>query len=101
MDALLSTSRSNTRIVVHNEAGLVYPLPYAYLQKIRAQPGVVVRRELDLVRGVFAEEKAVEFPNFAVESRSARSVGQTGSWPAAARSVSPPPRRCDRRAARC
>ena len=67
LDALLSDVASNTRIVVHNEAGLVYPLPYAYLQKIRAQQGVVSAASWTWYGGVFREEKGVEFPNFAVE----------------------------------
>src|SRR5690606_17491923 len=58
---------SNTRIVVHNEAGLVYPLPYAYIQKVRGLPGVVGVASWTWFGGVFREEKGVEFPNFAVE----------------------------------
>ncbi|RIK97104.1 MAG: hypothetical protein DCC71_21955 [Proteobacteria bacterium] len=67
MNALLADVASNTRIVVHNEAGLVYPLPYAYLQKIRSQPGVVAAASWTWFGGAFREEKGVEFPNFAVE----------------------------------
>jgi putative ABC transport system permease protein len=67
MDLLLSEIASNTRIVVHNEAGLVYPLPYAYLQKVRALPGVVSAASWTWFGGVFEVEKGVTFPNFAVE----------------------------------
>jgi putative ABC transport system permease protein len=67
MDALLTEVASNTRVVVHNEAGLVYPLPYSYLQKIRARPGVVGAASWTWFGGAFREEKGVEFPNFAVE----------------------------------
>jgi putative ABC transport system permease protein len=67
LDAILNEIASNTRVVVHNEAGLVYPLPYSYLQKIRAQPGVVGAASWTWFGGVFREEKGVEFPNFAVE----------------------------------
>ena len=74
LDALLSDVASNTRIVVHNQAGLVYPLPYAYLQKIRAQPGVVSAASWTWYGGVFREEKGVEFPNFAVEPDPLGSV---------------------------
>lgn len=74
LDAILSDVASNTRIVVHNEAGLVYPLPYAYLQKIRAQPGVVSAASWTWYGGVFREEKGVEFPNFAVEPDPLGSV---------------------------
>ena len=58
---------SNTRISVHNEAGLVYPLPYSYIQKIRALPGVDDAASWTWFGGVFEVEKGVTFPNFAVE----------------------------------
>lgn len=67
MDALLDDVASNSRIVVHNEAGLVYPLPYSYLQKIRAKQGVVAAASWTWFGGAFREEKGVEFPNFAIE----------------------------------
>jgi putative ABC transport system permease protein len=67
MDALLDDVASNSRIVVHNEAGLVYPLPYSYLQKIRAKQGVVGAASWTWFGGAFREEKGVEFPNFAIE----------------------------------
>ena len=50
LDAFLDQIAKNTRISVHNKAGIVYSLPYSYLQKVRAVPGVVERDELDLVR---------------------------------------------------
>jgi putative ABC transport system permease protein len=67
LDALLNRVASNTRVVVHNEAGLVYPLPYSYLQKIRTLPGVVGAASWTWYGGVFEVEKGVTFPNFAVE----------------------------------
>jgi len=67
MDSLLNDVASNTRITVHNEAGLVYPLPYAYLQKVRALPGVVAAASWTWFGGVFQEEKGVTFPSFAIE----------------------------------
>ena len=67
MDALLDDVASNSRIVVHNEAGRVYPLPYSYLQKIRAKEGVVGAASWTWFGGAFREEKGVEFPNFAIE----------------------------------
>ena len=67
MDALLEDVASNTRVVVHNEAGLVYPLPYSYLQKIRSREGVVGAASWTWFGGVFREEKGVEFPNFAID----------------------------------
>ena len=68
------SAASNTRIVVHNEAGLVYPLPYAYLQKIRSLPGVVAAASWTWFGGVFEVEKGVDFPNFAVEPEPIGSV---------------------------
>lgn len=67
MDTMLTQVASNTRIVVHNEAGLVYPLPYSYLQKIRSMKGVVAATSWTWYGGAFRTEKGVEFPNFAIE----------------------------------
>lgn len=67
LDRILNDIASNTRVVVLNEAGLVYPLPYAYLQKVRAMEGVVAAASWTWYGGVFRAEKGVEFPNFAVE----------------------------------
>jgi putative ABC transport system permease protein len=67
LDRILNEIASNTRVVVLNKAGLVYPLPYSYLQKVRAMDGVVDAASWTWYGGVFREEKGVEFPNFAVE----------------------------------
>jgi putative ABC transport system permease protein len=67
LNRLLEDVASNTRVVVHNEAGLVYPLPYAYLQKVRALPGVVGAASWSWFGGVYDEDEGVSFPNFAVE----------------------------------
>jgi putative ABC transport system permease protein len=42
LDAMLNSMSTGTRISVHNEAGLTYAMPYAYLNKVRAMPGVDV-----------------------------------------------------------
>lgn len=76
MDAILDDFASNQRIVVHNEAGLVYPLPYAYLQKVRALRGVVSAASWTWFGGAFDPEKGVTFPNFAVEPEPLGSVWQ-------------------------
>src|SRR5262245_22180680 len=76
MNRILEQVATNTRIVVHNEAGLVYPLPYAYLQKVRSMPGVVSVTSWTWFGGVFREEDGVSFPNFAIEPDA---VGET--WP--------------------
>lgn len=67
LDRILNELASNTRLVVLNKAGLVYPLPYSYLQKVRAMPGVVDAASWTWYGGAFRIEKGVEFPNFAVE----------------------------------
>jgi putative ABC transport system permease protein len=76
MNRILDQFSTNTRLVVHNEAGLVYPLPYAYLQKVRSMPGVVAVTSWTWFGGVFKEEEGVSFPNFAVEPDQ---IGET--WP--------------------
>jgi putative ABC transport system permease protein len=67
LDAVLKDYASNTRIVVHNEAGLVYPMPYAYLNKVRARPGVVAASSWTWFGGAYDVDEGVTFPNFAVE----------------------------------
>jgi putative ABC transport system permease protein len=67
LNRLVEDVASNTRVVVHNEAGLVYPLPYSYMQKVRALPGVVGAASWTWFGGVFDEAAGVTFPNFAVE----------------------------------
>ena len=74
LDRLLSDVASNTRISVHNEAGLVYSMPYAYLNKIRAVPGVVEAASWTWFGGVFEEEKGIAFPNFMVEPDAVATV---------------------------
>jgi putative ABC transport system permease protein len=67
MDAFLSSIASNTRISTHNEAGMVYAMPYAYLQKVRGVPGVVAAISWQWFGGAVDPAKGVAFPNFAVD----------------------------------
>ena len=67
LDSVLSRASSNTRLNVHNKAGLVYSLPYAYLQRVQALPGVDAVASWTWFGGVFEEERGVTFPNFATE----------------------------------
>jgi putative ABC transport system permease protein len=67
LDAMLNSMSTGTRISVHNEAGLTYALPYAYLNKVRAMPGVVDAVTYTWFGGVVDADKGVEFPNFAVD----------------------------------
>jgi putative ABC transport system permease protein len=66
LDYFLDQIAKNNRISVHNKAGIVYPMPYSYLQKVRAVPGVVEATSWTWFGGAFEEEKGVTFPNFAV-----------------------------------
>lgn len=76
LNRLLEQWASNTRLVVHNEAGLVYPLPYAYLQKVRAMPGVVAAASWTWFGGVYVEEEGVSFPSFAIEPEDVGVIWQ-------------------------
>jgi putative ABC transport system permease protein len=67
LDAFLSSIASNTRISIHNEAGIVYPIPYSYLGKVRAVPGVVAAISWNWFGGAVDVAEGVEFPNFAVD----------------------------------
>jgi putative ABC transport system permease protein len=67
MNSMLRDIASNTRIVVHNEAGLVYSLPYAYIQKLRSLPGVIGAASWTWYGGAADLDKGVEFPNFAID----------------------------------
>ena len=40
IDVFLSQIASNVRISVHHKGGFVYAMPFAYVNKIRAVPGV-------------------------------------------------------------
>jgi putative ABC transport system permease protein len=64
---LVEDVASNSRVVVHNKAGLVYPLPYSYMHKVAGLPGVVGAASWTWFGGVFDVDEGVSFPNFAVE----------------------------------
>lgn len=74
LDALLTRLANNTRLSVVNEAGLVYPMPYAFARKIRALPGVEDAMAQVWFGGAFEEEGRVTFPNFAVEADRVEAV---------------------------
>jgi putative ABC transport system permease protein len=81
LDSLLEDIASNTRIVVHNEAGLVYPMPYAYLQKVRGLPGVESAASWTWFGGMVDEDEGVTFPSFAIEPEPIGEVW--ADWPIA------------------
>jgi len=74
LDDFLSSLARNTRISVHNEAGIVYPLPASYLQKVRSVPGVVQATSWTWFGGAIDPDEGVTFPNFAVDAESIAEV---------------------------
>ena len=67
LEWILDYAASGTRVVVLNKAGFDYPLPYAYLQKVRALRGVRAAASWTWYGGLFEVEKGVTFPSFATE----------------------------------
>ena len=67
MDAMLASMTTNTRISVHNKAGLVYSLPYAFTRKVRQVDGVAAAMSMTWFGGAFEEDGRITFPNFVVE----------------------------------
>jgi putative ABC transport system permease protein len=65
-DNLLKNASKSLRISIHNKAGLVYFMPHAYVQRVRAIPGVVATNEFTWFGGIVTEPKDL-FPNFAVD----------------------------------
>jgi putative ABC transport system permease protein len=74
LDTMLDAMSSGTRISVHNEAGLTYDLPYSYVNKIRAMPGVEDVVSYEWFGGMVDADEGVEFPNFAVDAEHVGSV---------------------------
>ena len=75
LSSLLNRVASSTRVSVHNKAGITYLLPYSYLQKIRAVPGVTAATTFMWFGGIYDEPKNL-FPNFAVDADAVADV-----WP--------------------
>jgi putative ABC transport system permease protein len=63
---ILSDTASSTRIATHNKAGLAYPIPEAYKQRIMSVPHVEVVVTESWFGGVY-HEVYDEFPNLAVD----------------------------------
>jgi putative ABC transport system permease protein len=74
LDALLNTVASNTRISVHNKAGIVYSMPYSFTRKIRQLDGVAAAVAITWFGGAYEEDGRVTFPNFAVETEHVGAV---------------------------
>ena len=69
-DRFLNSLARNSRISIHNTAGIVYGMPYAYLARIRAVPGVVDAASWSWFGGAVDRDKGVTFPNFAVDAEA-------------------------------
>jgi putative ABC transport system permease protein len=67
-DYFLESLATNTRISIHNTAGIVYGMPYAYLARIRSVPGVVDAVSWTWFGGAVDKDKGVTFPNFSVDA---------------------------------
>jgi putative ABC transport system permease protein len=83
LDAVLATAAANTRISTHNEAGIVYSMPYSYLAKVRGIPGVVGAIGWNWFGGTTDLTKGVQFPNFAVDADQFDKVYEDWQMPAA------------------
>jgi len=68
LSVILDQLANDTRISVVNEAGLVYPMPFAYARKVRALEGVEDVVAMMWFGGAFEEAGRVTFPSFAVEA---------------------------------
>jgi putative ABC transport system permease protein len=67
LTALVDRLTSGSRVLVHNKAGITYMMPYSYLQKVRAVPGVTAATSFNWFGGIYDEPKNL-FPNFAVDA---------------------------------
>jgi putative ABC transport system permease protein len=74
LETILDYASSGSRVVVLNKAGFDYPLPYAYLQKVRALDGVVSAVSWTWYGGMYEVDKGVTFPSFATEPDSIAEV---------------------------
>ena len=61
-DAFLNALAKNSRISIHNTAGIVYGMPYAYLARVRAVPGVVDAVSWSWFGGAVDRDKGVHVP---------------------------------------
>ncbi len=76
IDRLLSDVSSNVRVSIHNKGGVVYSMPWSYVQRVRAIPGVTAVNGEVWFGGAYEDEGNVTFPSFAIE---ADAVGDV--WP--------------------
>jgi putative ABC transport system permease protein len=76
LDGFLDNIASDTRISVHNKAGIVYQMPHSFTRKVRQLEGVEAAAGQSWFGGAFEEAGQVTFPNFAIEAEHVGAV-----WP--------------------
>lgn len=76
IDRLLSEISSNVRVSVHNKGGVVYSMPWSYVQRVRSIPGVTAVNGETWFGGAYEDEGIITFPSFAIEPDSVAGV-----WP--------------------
>jgi putative ABC transport system permease protein len=67
LNAILEHAANNTRISVHNKAGIVYSMPYSFVRKVRQVDGVAAAVAMTWLGGAYEEAGRVTFPSFAVD----------------------------------
>jgi putative ABC transport system permease protein len=67
LEAMIDRLASNTRISVHNKAGLVYSMPFSFAAKVRKVDGVAAAMGITWFGGTYEDDGKLTFPNFAVE----------------------------------
>ena len=74
LDLFLNNIASNTRISVHNKAGIVYSMPYSFTRKVRQVEGIGAAVAMTWLGGAFEEEGRITFPSFVVEADQVGAV---------------------------
>ena len=74
LDLFLNKIASNTRISVHNKAGIVYSMPYSFTRKVRQVEGIGAAVAMTWLGGAFEEEGRITFPSFVVEADQVGAV---------------------------
>ena len=75
LNRILERSSSNVRLSVHHKAGFTYWLPFSFVARVRAIPGVAGVNHFSWFGGIYDEPKNL-FPNFAVDPDTVDAV-----WP--------------------
>jgi putative ABC transport system permease protein len=74
-DSILLSVKASTRVVCHNSVGLLYPLPEAYVEKVRSRPHVMAADGWTFFDGVYDNPRN-QFPNVATDTQGLLLV-----WP--------------------